>query len=83
MGHVGIRNLELLSKGFATGRTKTPLEGATLKFCEACVGGKQKRKSLKRPSKTRMSRPIEMLHSDIIVMNEPTRGGACYVLIVP
>ena len=83
MGHVGIRNLELLSKGgFATGMTKLPLSGATLKFCEACVGGKQKKKSLKRPSKTRMSRPIEMLHSDIIVVNEPTRGGARYVLIV-
>ena len=49
--------------------------------CETCVKGKMHKRPLPSHSKSRASRPLELVHSDVMGPFTPTSlGGSCYVV---
>src|SRR4051794_30491239 len=54
-------------------------EKTELNFCEACIKGKQHRKSFPNLSMTRASEVLEIIHSDVCgPMSQTSIGGARY-----
>lgn len=66
-GHLGVSNLMFLHKNnMVDGLSLRQSPDTSVKMiCEPCIMGKQSRESFDKSQKTRSSRPLELIHSDV------------------
>lgn len=80
LGHINMPTLAHMAKGHVTGMDA--ITGCTLDFCSSCVYGKHARKSLKKPSVIKTTRPLQLIHMDIIVVGVASMRGSRYTLLL-
>ena len=78
LGHVGLSNLKIMvNKGLVIGMPRFAVERET---CEACLRGKQIRKSFPQETSYRATEVLELLHGDLCgPISPPTAGNNRYV----
>lgn len=79
LGHLNSKHMECLRDGeFTTG---IDFESSDLSECVTCVEGKHRRLPVPQRSDSRASKILELVHTDIAVVNVVSNGGAKYAII--
>jgi hypothetical protein len=78
LGHLSFKNLKQLNKENNLGITETDFK-ISEKTCEICLKAKQTRFPFST-ERTRATRPLEIIHTDICQIEKPTWDGYTYIL---
>lgn len=77
LGHLNSKSMNLLKSKLAKG---IAYASNTYQLCDACVKGKLNRKPFPKERGRRSREKLELIHSDVVVVNTPSFGGARYLL---
>lgn len=77
LGHMSEKGLQILAKKELLPNTK----GVSLKTCVDCLAGKQHRVAFHRTPISRKINILDLIHSDVCMMDSRTLGGALYFVI--
>lgn len=78
-GHVGYDSLKLLTdKNMVNGMNFNSKCDSIDKHCEPCIFGKQQRLPFPKNSNSKTTKPLELVHTDVSVMNVKSIGGSKY-----
>jgi len=75
LGHLNHRYMRLLKNKYSTG-----IDCDNFDECIACIQGKMSRKPFPTHNGRRSHEKLELIHADIVVVNESTFGKARYFL---
>ncbi len=79
VGHVNLQRLKLMKKqNLVRGLPKFGIEEVMSKVCEACQLGKQARHPFPIQTTHVSSKPLEMIHSDVLTTKTELIGGCKY-----
>ncbi|CAJ2628405.1 unnamed protein product [Trifolium pratense] len=73
LGHLSQKGLSILAK-----KNLLPVKGTPLKTCTHCFSGKQHRVSFRSSGPHRRQNILDLIHTDVCMMDSKSLGGALY-----